>query len=148
MNKPDREREYSLDKQSSFEDVRDSVDKLNDYDRDVLLSVLEMDKIQRNKYHEVPVKLKICFYIFSTMWFVALLGGSILDVEPLWFRFMLLPLFGVPFSISHVLGIIQYKYERDFRFFLTMSFFIGPIIGCFWGFIVWLIIYYVWKIIS
>jgi hypothetical protein len=137
-----------LNKSNSFEDIVNSIDRLTESEQDTLLYILEKDKIQRNTCVLPKRFLKLYFIIFSSIWFVAILGGGLLDIQPVWFRYMLFPLLGIPFSISHVLDIIKYKSRKDFKEFLVISFFAGPIIGFFWGLILWFIIYYVWKLFS
>jgi len=132
----------------SFDDILISLESLNEKERDTLLSVLDKDKIDRNKYFSNSKVEPLCFIIFSSIWFVALLFGGLLDVSPLWFRIILFPLFGLPFILLHVFQIINYKVKKDFVAFLAISLFIGPMIGFFWGMALSFIIFYGWKFIS
>ncbi len=125
-----------------------SLEKLTESEHDALLHILEKMKIQRNSIAPRIKFLESHFILFSSIWFVALLAGGLLDVQPVWFRFMLLPLFGIPFAIFHVFEIVNYRRKKDLQEFVVLSFFIGPIIGFFWGLLLSIIIYYGWKFIS
>tara|TARA_B100000315_G_scaffold138699_1_gene127772 strand:+ start:9017 stop:9430 length:414 start_codon:yes stop_codon:yes gene_type:complete len=128
----------------SFDDIVNSLDKLNKSEQDALLHILEKDKVETNRY--IPTNVPF-FFTLSSIWFVTLLFGGVLYVEPTWLRYILLPLFGIPFAISYVYQVFNYEAKKDFKLFLIMSFFIGPIIGFFWGLTLSAIIYYAWELI-
>lgn len=136
----------------SFDDILVSLESLNEIQRDEILYLLDKKKVDRSRYFSGSKVGRWCFIIFSSAWLVALFSGGILDVSPLWFRILLLPLFGLPFIILHVYQIINYRAKKDFVEFLAVSIFIGPMLGALWGVslysFLYIIIFYVWKIIT
>jgi len=132
----------------SFDDILISLENLNEQELDTLLYVLDKDKINRNKYILRSKVKKLYFIIFSSVWFVSLIFGGLLEVTPLWFRIILFPLFGLPFIMEYVFEIINYKAKKDFVTFLAISFFVGPVIGFFWGLGLTFIIFFGWEFIS
>ena len=132
----------------SFDNIVNSLDSLNENEKNALLHILEDDKIRNISYIPIKIYTNSYFIILSSIWFIALLAGGVLDIQPIWLRFLLLPLFGIPFSIAYVFELINYGIKKDFKEFLVVSFFAGPILGLFWGVILSAVIFYVWKFIS
>lgn len=137
-----------MNESKSFDDIVNSLDSLNENERDAVLHILEDDKIRNTSYIPIKIYTNPYFIILSSIWFVALLAGGVLDIQPIWLRFLLLPLFGIPFAIVYVFELINYRIKKDFKEFLIVSFFVGPILGLFWGLILSFVIFYVWKLIS
>ncbi len=137
-----------MNESKSFDDIVNSLDHLNENERDALLHILEDDKIRKTSYIPIKIYANSYFIILSSIWFVALLAGGVLDIQPMWLRFLMFPLFGIPFAIVYVFELINYRIKKDFKEFLVVSFLVGPILGLFWGLILSAVIFYVWKLIS
>jgi hypothetical protein len=137
-----------MSESNQFDNIVNSLENLNEKEKDTLLYILEKDIIERNSDLTIKRFKNSYFILLSSIWYVVLLIGGVLDVQPTWFRFVLFPLFGIPFAILYVFETANYKRKVNIKDFLLTSFFIGPIIGLFWGLILSFIIYYGWKLIS
>ena len=137
-----------MNESKSFDDIVNSLVSLNINQRDDLLHILEADKIRNTS--DIPIKIYTnkYFIVLSSIWLVALCTGGVLDIQPMWLRFFMFPLFGIPFAIVYVFELINYRIKKDFYEFLVVAFFVGPTLGLFWSIILSGIIFYVWKLIN
>ena len=91
---------------------------------------------------------KIWFqFLISSLWFLILAAGGLLEIKPLWFRFALIPILGVPAGIFYV-----WNWKGDnsnkvsFWEYVLIVLFIGPISGIFFGTLLAGVIYYILKL--
>jgi hypothetical protein len=84
--------------------------------------------------------------IITPIWSLILFSGGLLDIEPIWFRFCLLPVLSVPAGVSYILLLKRKRVCRpDFLIYSLIIFFGGPAYGIVSGIILGSIIYFPLK---
>ncbi len=84
--------------------------------------------------------------IITPIWSLILFSGGLLDLEPIWLRWCLLPVLSVPAGVSYILWLKRKRVCRpDFLIYSLIIFFGGPVYGILSGIILGSIIYFPLK---
>ena len=128
--------------QDKFEEALNYISNLSLKEQKALSEILAKNLAENTAEKEIPLKYQI---LVSSIWFVLLATGGLLNIEPAWFRFFLLPLLGIPAGLFYVWNIRKQKYKLSFTKYCYMIFFIGPIYSLFCGIILSVVLYFPLK---
>jgi hypothetical protein len=87
--------------------------------------------LKLNKYR---ITKKFWFLVLvSSLWFVVLAAGGLLDVKPLWFRIALIPILGVPMGIFYVQDLVNESNKISLGVYVATVLFAGPVLSVICG---------------
>ena len=90
---------------------------------------------------------KIWFQILvSSLWFLILATGGLLDIKPLWFRITLIPILGVPAGLFYIWSIKNKSHEISFGEYVSIVLFVGPVLSIIFGILLGAAIYFIFII--
>ena len=98
-------------------------------------------------------KLKVLVYetwfqiLISSIWFLILAKGGLLNIYPLWFRILIIPVLGIPSGIFFILDLRYMNKDPNIGNYLLHIFILGPIVSLLGGLFLGTIAYYISKLI-
>ena len=132
-------KETKIDK---FAEICQKVSELSLKEQNALLENLRIHLAEPNPVQEIPFKYTL---LFSSIWFVILTTGGLLQIEPIWFRLCLLPILGIPISLFYIWERRDIKYKISFAELCYMMFIVGPFFSLIGGIILGLLLYLPFK---
>jgi hypothetical protein len=134
-----------MSKENEIDSFAEAFEKISDLslkEQNALFETLRRHLLDYEPVQEIPVKYQI---FVSSIWFVILSTGGLLEIKPLWFSVCLYPILGLPVALFYVWTRKDAKYTIDFPQLCLHLFLIGPCFSVIGGLILGALLYFPLK---